>query len=337
MQITTIASIPLLISRALDDYGVDAEPLLRRADIDPGRLADPHRRVPFIAITRLWNLAVQASGDECFGLTAARYWHPTTFHALGYAWLASDSLEDALNRLIRYVRIVNTGMSARVDVSGGDARLSLELRPEARDVRPADAAVDAGLAMLAAMCQMIYPEDLSLRAVEMPREHAPSCAARLRSHFRAPIRYGARGPALVLAASMLREPLPTANAELAHVNEQVVARYLAELDREDTAMRVQAFLVDHLPSGEVREEAVAEHLHMSLRSLQRRLQEQGTSYKTLLEQTRRELATRYVSRTRLSINEITFLLGFTEPANFSRAFKRWHGTSPTAYRERVGA
>jgi len=72
---------------------------------------------------------------------------------------------------------------------------------------------------------------------------------------------------------------------------------------------------------------------VSLRSLQRRLRDEETSYSQLLDETRRELAMQYIRRSRMSINEITYLLGFSEPSNFSRAFKRWTGHSPTEHRQ----
>jgi AraC-like DNA-binding protein len=180
---------------------------------------------------------------------------------------------------------------------------------------------------------MAIDERFAPEAVFVRRER-PECHAAYEQFFGAPVSFGAEHNALRFPGSLLRQAMPAGNVELAHVNEQVVSRYLAQLNREDVAMQVKAYLVDKLPSGDVREEAVAVRLSMSLRSLQRRLQDQGTSYKELLEQTRRELAEQYVRNTHLSINEITFLLGFTEPANFSRAFRRWHGVSPSAFRER---
>ena len=78
---------------------------------------------------------------------------------------------------------------------------------------------------------------------------------------------------------------------------------------------------------------MADALHMSVRSLQRKLQQQGTSYKKLLEQTRRELAQTYVKDKRRSFSEITCLLGFSEQSNFTRAFKRWEEVAPGEYRE----
>jgi AraC-like DNA-binding protein len=97
-------------------------------------------------------------------------------------------------------------------------------------------------------------------------------------------------------------------------------------------MQVKSKIVDLLSSGMVTEQDMANALHLSLRSLQRKLHEEGTSYKKILEETRRDLATKYIQNSRLSISEISFLLGFSEISNFSRAFKRWHGQAPSDFR-----
>jgi AraC-like DNA-binding protein len=98
-------------------------------------------------------------------------------------------------------------------------------------------------------------------------------------------------------------------------------------------MQVKTKLIQELPSGNISEEIIAEDLYMSQRSLQRRLREEGTTYKELLNETRRDLAAQYIKASSVSINEITYLLGFSEPSNFSRAFKRWTGVSPSEYRQ----
>ena len=87
-----------------------------------------------------------------------------------------------------------------------------------------------------------------------------------------------------------------------------------------------------ISSGGITEKQIAECLNLSLRSLQRKLEDKGYNYKNLLEETRRELAEQYIRNSNLSISEITYMLGFSEPSNFSRAFKRWTGKSPQSYR-----
>jgi AraC-like DNA-binding protein len=133
--------------------------------------------------------------------------------------------------------------------------------------------------------------------------------------------------------AMVLEPLATANPELVRVNNRIVTDYLAQLDRGDLGMRVRSQLIEHLPGGHANEAEIASMLNVSQRSLQRKLKEQGISFTRLVENTRRELGLQYVRDPQHSFNEIAFLLGFSEPANFSRAFKRWYGKTPTEYRQ----
>ena len=136
-----------------------------------------------------------------------------------------------------------------------------------------------------------------------------------------------------LAFPMTREEDAKRQAWIA--NAQIVADYLARLDNDSFPDRVRARLVEVLPSGEVEAELLARGLNLSLRTLQRRLAKAGTSYSELLDEARRELALRYIGEHRLSIKETTYVLGFSEPANFTRAFRRWTGFSPTQYRQQV--
>ena len=126
--------------------------------------------------------------------------------------------------------------------------------------------------------------------------------------------------------------MPTGNVELAHANDKIVKDYLSHLDRTHVAMQVKSKIVDLLSSGMVTEQDMASALNLSLRSLQRKLREENTSYKEILEETRRDLANKYIQNSRLTISEISFLLGFSEISNFSRAFKRWNGRPPSEFR-----
>ncbi|KPK38089.1 MAG: hypothetical protein AMJ69_09365 [Gammaproteobacteria bacterium SG8_47] len=340
---SAISSWALVVARALQSYGCDSDDVFRKAGLDPAKLRDPNARYPVEAMQRLWKLAEDVSADPCFGLSAARYWHPTTFHALGYSWMASHSLRDALERMVRYLRIVTTAAQARLDDTGSVSKFALGASPEAArllttrnpEFGQSFSGIDAGLATLVQMCRGVYGEEFAPQRVMTTRER-PSCAARMEAFYRCPVEYSAAENALLIDRDQLDQQLPTAHAELARTNDKVVAEYLAHLDRGDVEMQVRVKMVDALPSGELSEQSIADALHLSLRSLQRKLRESGMSYKELLDGTRRELARQYLDDSHYSINEVTYLLGFSEPSNFTRAFKRWYGKSPTAYRaERI--
>ena len=200
------------------------------------------------------------------------------------------------------------------------------------NIQPSIVAVDAALAMLVNMCRASYGNDFHPVKLELQREK-PACAKKFEQHFKAPIEYNAARTAIYLNKEMINKELPTANTELTRVNDKIITDYLAHLDKSNIDMLVKSQLIDWLPSGKISEDKVANSINLSTRSLQRKLKQRETSFKQLLEETRKELASQYIENSLISINEITYLLGFSEPSNFSRAFKRWTGLSPKAYRQ----
>lgn len=333
MQFSTISSWARLIWEGLRACGVDADAVFAEAGLDPSSLSSPDTRYPMTSMSRLWRLARESSGDPCFGLIAAAQWHPTTWHGLGYAWLASSTLEEGLRRLVRFVAVISTG--ADVELSESDAVFRFVFGVQRGfGEKPQEVVLDAFAANLVSMCRSTYGPDFKPVRVEFT--HAGSGCRRRRSEFfRAPIRYEAEETALEIDRAVAQKPLSTANADLAHANERVIAQYLAELNHGGTAARVRSRLIDDLSSGAVTEKNVADSLHMSLRTLQRRLRDEGTTYKEVLDDTRRQLAERFIRDRTLTLNEITYLLGFSEISSFSRSFKRWTGKAPTVFRRSV--
>jgi AraC-like DNA-binding protein len=141
-------------------------------------------------------------------------------------------------------------------------------------------------------------------------------------------------------SSLLRFPraafeqrLDDGNPELAEHNETVLKRTLEQLQHATWTHKVRACLEAQLPDGEPSAERIAQTLHLSLRSLQRHLADEGLNYESLLADTRQRLALQHMRDPRCSISEIAYLLGFADTSSFSRAFKRWTGQAPSLYRE----
>jgi AraC-like DNA-binding protein len=270
------------------------------------------------------------TGDECFGLSVIQHWQPANLHALGFAWLASDTLKEALQRAERYIRVLNTHMtlSLQETVEGYEVN-SFTAPPEYP--QPSFAAVDAGMAILLHLCRLSYRADMTPLRIEL-RRPMPSCAGKFHTYFRSAIVYNSDRNMLLLDKHTIETLLPSGNMEIALSCDKIVRDYLAKLDRSDLIMQVKKCLIDNMSSEHLSEELVAGHLNMSLRNMQRKLYEKGSSYKALLDETRKELAEQYIKRSDYSFNEITYRLGFSEQSNFSRAFKRWTGKSPREYR-----
>ena len=126
--------------------------------------------------------------------------------------------------------------------------------------------------------------------------------------------------------------LTGSNPMLVALHEDVIKRQIAELDRSDILKRTLAVIMDQLPSGSVSEVSVAKELNLTARTLRRRLHGKGISFRSLLTNVRKELVKRYLDDPAYSVTEISFLLGYTDTSAFSRAFRRWYGTSPTQAR-----
>lgn len=330
MDPTTISSWALIVAKTLDDYGVDSKTVFKTAGLNPSHLHDPNARYPFSGMTKLWELAVEVTADPCFGLSTVKHWHPTTLHAFGFAWLASHTLKEAFERTERYVRIVSS--AATVSLLETTDGYEFKIDPAQHvGLKPAYAAMDAAMATFLYMCRLSCGQDFAPLRLELQRP-APPCSEKFSHFFNTNILYNSAHNQFLFDKYNLEKNLPTANAELAQSNDKIVSDYLADMDRSDTVMQVKSKLTDNLSSGNMTEKRMAELLNMSPRSLQRKLEEKNQNYKTLLDETRHELAAQYLQNSRLSINEITYLLGFSEASNFSRAFKRWTGSSPKRYR-----
>ncbi|MDP3857466.1 MAG: AraC family transcriptional regulator [Stagnimonas sp.] len=327
---TALASWTRAVRKALLAAQVDADALLREAGIAPESLSDPQARLPVTQTTRLWKLAVAATGDPAFGLKVAREVQPTTFHALGYALAASTTLGEAFARAARYCRIVTDAGDLAVEVHDEECHVLLRTAPG--ESPPAEEATDAFAALQARTALVLTGGAVLPRRVEL-RRVAPADATPYERAFRAPVRFGADENRLVFAVADCARPLEGGNAELARLNESLAAQQLARLDAADLPARLRALMIVRLPDGEPTAADLAAALHLSLRSLQRKLAERGLRYEALLDDTRHELAQAHLRDARLSLNEVAFLLGFSDASSFTRAFRRWTSLTPSAWRE----
>jgi AraC-like DNA-binding protein len=330
---TVLASWARAIKRALDAAGCDSAAVFRKAGLDPAVLADPNARYPVENTTRLWQLAVAATGDACFGLKVASQVNQTTFHALGYALTASTTLKDVFERSVRYFRVVTDAVDLDFRASG--AEYHFRILPPESGPQPAHEAVDAFISVYVRTCRALTDRSFAPLRILL-RRPAPPDPAGFERTLRAPLRFAAAENLLVLDRAALERPLEGANPELARHNDEIVLRYLARFDRDNILARVKAALVECLPHGEPSQDAIAAALHLSSRSLQRRLADENTSYKQLLDATRRELALSYLKDNRYSVSEITYVLGFSDLSSFTRAFRRWTGQPPSAWRAGAG-
>jgi AraC-like DNA-binding protein len=230
---------------------------------------------------------------------------------------------------VRYWRLLGEASSAHLVESS--AGLKIVLARQGLDPVSSAVAVDFALSLLVDMCRMnagssLRPVSVSLRRIR-PKDHQV-----YRRHFGCVVHFAADEDSFTLSRKDVDDRLPTSNRQLAVTLDRILAERLAHLDKKNVVARCQASLLDQLCSGDVSEYGMAEQLHMSRRTLQRKLAEADLTFQKLVDDTRRDLAMRHLEDPTHSITDVTFLLGFSQQSAFTRAFKRWTGMSPSEYR-----
>ena len=326
----TLPTIGALISRGLEKQGCNSQAIFREAGLDPKIFTDPDARYPFKKMQHLWQLSVEQTGQEAFGILLMQDFPPAALQGLGFAWLASDTLLDAIARLQRYSHFISTAANFTFLKKNGKYHLVFSPVPGyLSEMVPAS--LDAGLALIVQMCRLSATPDLVPLQVDLSHD-PPSDTKMFDDFFRAPINFSARRNALIFDQKQIEKKLVYSNPELARANDQLVVDYLDRFNKENLAQKVRIQIIDHLPEGVPSQKEIAQSLNLSLRSMQRQLQREKTTFKSALDNVRKTLARNYLKKSSRSIGEIAYLLGFSEPSSFVRAFKRWNGKTPSQYR-----
>jgi len=330
MSSTTLTAWPLLLWNTLKEKGVDPSLCFDKVMDVPLKMRDSQARFDTELMSELWESAVELTGDSEIGVAVGKSWNPTTFHALGFAWLASNFLLEALERLVRYAHIVNNALEIEIEKRGKEYRLSLVISDESYRSQGHPAGNDAAVAAVITMIRLLVGEDFKPLAMELMRPKRESKA--MKEFSGVSPKYNQPTNVMYLDAEIVERELGSGNSRLVEANEQVAREYLEWLNKDDVVSAVKVKVAELMPSGQITEQKVAERINMNVRTMQRRLKENNQNFKMIVNDTRREIVRNYIYNSQVSLTEITYLLGFADQANFTRAFKRWTGLAPSAFR-----
>ncbi len=331
---TTSSTWAQAIADALESEGLNVPELFAELGLDFSLLAEPDARIPQDSMTRLWHLAVRRSANPAIGLNMARVIRPAHFNVLGFALMSSASLKEGFARIVRYQRLIGEAADLNLQIRPDCYQLEVAIHGDALPAPPQshDAALAYTLAFVRWMTgQPIRPLRASFACA------APADVGPYEQLFDCPLEFQAPLYSLSYSREVMEKPLATANAALAQAHERLAAEYLERFEQSRVTHQARQVLCRLLPQGEPKRQAVADALRMSTRTLQRRLQEEGKSFQQVLDETRKELSIQYLGQPQLSLLEISYLLGFADPSNFFRAFKRWFGMPPGQYRAGQGS
>ena len=323
------APVTSTLWKQIEAHGMDPSALFAGVGINPEAMFDSGARIPFEAVDRLLLRLVELTGDPQLGLKVTAYFRPAHLGALGFAWLASSSLQTAFERFSRYAAMINDQLSVKLDEESGCRVITFDTSEPSciASVRE-----DAQLAIVIKSCRAIAGDRFAPQKLQL-KQTEPVDTQLHYEWFRCPLEFQSPRTAMHIPLDVARARLAGSNDELAKLNEHIVVKYLAHSAKNDIVNRVKASIIDGLASGGVTESVVAEKLHMTARNLHRKLGRENTSFKVLLNEVRQELAQQYIKDRSITLTEISFMLGFSEVSSFSRAFKNWTGRPPSAVRQ----
>jgi AraC-like DNA-binding protein len=321
--------IPLTYLRLAEEHGVSARTMLERAGLPTDLVSQP-RELRLIQMQELLNAMIELLGDNGLGVDIGWRLPPTAFGNVGYALLCSEKLGDALRICQRYWHLIARGTTLQVRREGST---------HIAEVAPVAPMPDVHHRMImettfSSVCrgfQLLAPD--TLQRLEAWFDYpAPAYAAKVRATLQN-VRFDMPSCQLRFPAEILDITLGLYNPTgLKFALEQCEREYaLAELDTHETLARVRSRIV-FTGHGYPSLEQVSKQMNMTTRTLRRRLEEEGTTYKALVEQAKRRDAIRLLDDISLPVQRIAELLGYHDPANFTRAFRQWTDQTPSDYR-----
>ncbi|AXQ29848.1 AraC family transcriptional regulator [Solimonas sp. K1W22B-7] len=325
-------SVAVTYVGALLDYlgarGHDAKAFATRAGVDPG---NDSGQIPARQYVRMLDDAAALTGDPNIGLHVGESVEPRHLGVQGYAVMSAATAAEALERAVRYQTLVDTINKVTVEPMGKD--MALVWQPT--DYHPGRAFSELDVTSWVVFSRWAT----GVQRIYTRAEFRHAAPTDLREHERilqCPIRFGAPREALVFNETILGLPMPRQDPMIQRMMDEYGQRLLIQAAASDDPLeQARAYVSRQLTKEVPRVEDVAQSLHMATRTLQRKLTERGMTYSALIEGVRHELAQRYLADPLIHITEIAFLLGYSEQSAFQRAFKRWSGESPGAFRSRV--
>ena len=313
----------------LNDLGVAPQNLLRQANLPLDLFCQPEATLTVAQYFDFWRgLETLLSSDPAFPLRVAQAVTVEAFSPPVFACICSDNLDLALQRLAQYKPLIGP---LRLDVETTDYQTAITLGelPGQPPLPPSLVATE--LTFLVHLARLATRDRIIPLKVQSTT-HLPG-SDEFETFFGVSLTEGAFN-SVVFSALDAQKPFLTANAGMWSIFEPVLQKRMQDLEMNSQFRdRVRACLMEVLASGQVSIADVAKRLALSPRTLQRRLQAEDTSFKQELSNLRSELANHYLVNTPYSSAEISFLLGYSEPSSFFRAFHIWTGKTPEVVRE----
>lgn len=331
---STLSGWLIPFSRAMQSNGLDFESECTDCQISLNDLNNLESRLAAYKLATLTDHCNEKLNRIDFSIEVAKHFHPSMFHALGYAMMSSSSLHDALERLARYKRVVSNTCTIAMTEQNNELLFEMHIDKYPDSKRPVleSCLVETFLATIVTFSRELVGSNISPKLVRLTARKPEIDNDYLASFFNCDIEYSCEIDSLIFSRETADTKLLVGNSIITQMHEKVLDELLNRIDKDDLVYLVKTIIYEKLPMGAPSQSDIAKQLGMSLRNLQRKLVDKGTTYKELLDTTRKRLALDYIRQQHISFSETGYLVGFASVSNFNRAFKRWTNKTPTEYR-----
>ena len=319
---------PLAIPEVLLRFGVDPGEVLASVGLDAGIFSDPENPVPCTSLGRLISACVARTRCRHFGLLIGELGGPASLGLVGLLIRQAPDVGTALRQAALYLHLHDRAAVVILSAQDGVARIAYAIYAPGVDSSEqiGEGAIAITCNVVRSLCGADWAPTEVLLAGRRPADMRP-----YRRFFRAPVRFDAEQNALVFPAAVLDQRLPHAKPEL----QRLLLDEVQRMDRAlalDFSTKVRRVLRAGLVVGQCSADRTAALFAMQRRTLSRRLRSEGTTFEALLAEIRYETARQLLTDTAMPMRQITDAVGYADVSVFTRAFRRWSGTTPTEWR-----
>lgn len=318
----------------LKSLQIDEKRILTSCGIDPDITKDPDNRLNYGDYMAIENAAAEAAADSCFGLHMGEFIEPGHYSIVGYIMMNSRILSEALIKTAKYHRILGNMIQSRAVPGLGTIKFHFGI-PAKYHMNESWHCMDSAMTSVLSLCRKLTGKRINpvQAGFNRPRPKPPEEIHEYERVYQCPVLFGQKTNFIQFYMKDGDTPIMTPNAPLQRLFEDHAAAYLKKLDlTQDLAGMIKEQILENIGCKSIGINQIARQISKSPRALQLQLKEEGYTFSSLLQQTRKELACRYLEDA-FSIEEIAYMLGYAQISVFTKAFRRWTGTSPREYRK----
>ena len=314
----------------LTSKGVDIDTFLISLGLDPESVNAPDSYIPIETYLLIQDEAAEYANDPYLGLHMGEFAEAGSWSILGYMMMNCKTLGEAFEKSTRYHRIIGNLIEGNAHLKFNRIKVTLATPPHAPQMSRHcyESTISSTVRMMRTLTgKEIDPLEVTFIYPE------PNSRSEYERVFRCPVLFGQKENSFTIDLRVIFTPILYANPDMLQHFENYAQEFLADIDRQNEyAQAVTKIILSKLDDEKLSIKKVAKEMSVSVRTLQNRLKDEGVVFSELLTDTRQKLAKKYLQED-YSVEQITYLLGFSEPSVFRKAFKKWSGVTPRQYRE----